>query len=86
MRYAVVLYFKRTCSVFMHDVEQEIIEAMRLMWERMKIVVEPSGAASFAAIRSSKFQELGIEGPVGIIISGGNVDLSKPLPWIRADL
>ncbi|TBU42689.1 tryptophan synthase beta subunit-like PLP-dependent enzyme [Dichomitus squalens] len=65
--------------------DEEIIEAMRLMWERLKIVVEPSGAASFAAIWSPKFQELGIEGPVGIIISGGNTDLSKPLPWVRAD-
>ncbi len=54
---------------------------MRLMWERMKIVVEPSGATAFAAVRSKQFQELGIQGPIGIIISGGNVDLSKPLPW-----
>ena len=50
----------------------------------MKLVVEPSGAASFAAVRSKQFQELGIEGPVGIIISGGNIDLSKPLPWAQA--
>ena len=63
---------------------QEIIEAMRLLWERMKIVVEPSGAASFAAVRSGQFQALGIEGPVGVIISGGNIDLSKPLPWVSA--
>lgn len=54
---------------------------MRLMWERLKLVVEPSGAAAFAAVRSAAFQELGIKGPIGIIISGGNVDLSKPLPW-----
>lgn len=63
---------------------QEIIEAMRLLWERMKLVVEPSGAAAFAAVRSKQFQELGIEGPVGIIISGGNIDLSQPLPWARS--
>ncbi|KAI0832870.1 tryptophan synthase beta subunit-like PLP-dependent enzyme [Trametes gibbosa] len=60
---------------------QEIVDAMRLMWERLKLVVEPSGAASFAAVRSAKFQELGIQGPIGIIISGGNIDLSQPLPW-----
>ncbi|KAI1794993.1 tryptophan synthase beta subunit-like PLP-dependent enzyme [Ganoderma leucocontextum] len=65
--------------------DEEIIEAMRLLWERMKIVVEPSGAASFAAVRSGQFQALGIEGPVGIIISGGNIDLSKPLPWVQAN-
>ena len=62
-------------------VVQEIIEAMRLLWERMKLVVEPSGAAAFAAVRSEQFQALGIEGPVGVILSGGNVDLSQPLPW-----
>ncbi|KAI0638628.1 tryptophan synthase beta subunit-like PLP-dependent enzyme [Trametes polyzona] len=63
--------------------DEEIVDAMRLMWERMKLVVEPSGAASFAAVRSAQFQELGIQGPIGIIISGGNIDLSKPLPWVR---
>ncbi|KAI0329630.1 tryptophan synthase beta subunit-like PLP-dependent enzyme [Cubamyces sp. BRFM 1775] len=63
--------------------DEEIVEAMRLMWERLKLVVEPSGAAAFAAVRSAQFQELGIEGPIGIIISGGNIDLSKPLPWMR---
>lgn len=61
--------------------DEEVIEAMRLMWERLKVVVEPSSATAFAAVRSQKFQSLGIEGPVAIIISGGNVDLSKPLPW-----
>ncbi|KAI0758184.1 tryptophan synthase beta subunit-like PLP-dependent enzyme [Fomes fomentarius] len=64
--------------------DEEIIEAMRLLWERMKLVVEPSGAAAFAAVRSKQFQELGVEGPVGIIISGGNIDLSQPLPWARS--
>ena len=62
---------------------QEVIEAMRLMWERLKLVVEPSSAAAFAAVRSETFQALGIKGPVAIIISGGNVDLSQPLPWMR---
>ncbi|KAI0677696.1 tryptophan synthase beta subunit-like PLP-dependent enzyme [Trametes maxima] len=65
--------------------DEEIIEAMRFMWERLKIVVEPSGAAAYAAVRSPQFQDLGIEGPVGIIISGGNLDLSKPLPWVRSE-
>ena len=54
---------------------------MRLLWERLKIIVEPSSATAFAAVRSQSFQALAIEGPVGIIISGGNVDLSQPLPW-----
>ncbi|CDO77190.1 hypothetical protein BN946_scf184747.g3 [Trametes cinnabarina] len=65
--------------------DEEIVEAMRLMWERLKLVVEPSGATAFAAVRSKQFQELGIEGPIGVIISGGNIDLSKPLPWVRQE-
>lgn len=56
---------------------------MRLMWERLKLVVEPSSAAAFAAVRSKAFQSLGIEGPIAIVISGGNIDLSKPLPWAQ---
>ena len=62
---------------------QEVVEAMRLMWERLKIIVEPSSATAFAAVRSKAFQALGIKGPIGIIISGGNIDLSKPLPWVK---
>lgn len=61
--------------------DEATTEAMRLIWERMKLVVEPSGATAFAAARSLDFQRLGIKGPIGIIISGGNLDLGKPLPW-----
>ncbi|KAH8096610.1 tryptophan synthase beta subunit-like PLP-dependent enzyme [Cristinia sonorae] len=61
--------------------DEEIIRAMRLLWERLKLVVEPSSATAFAAVMSPAFQRLGVKGPVGIIISGGNVDLSQPLPW-----
>lgn len=58
--------------------EKEIVDAMRLIWERMKIVAEPSGAVSFAAALKLKKE---LEGKkVGIIISGGNVDLKK-LPF-----
>lgn len=58
--------------------EEEIKAALRLIWERMKIVVEPSSAVPLAAILKEKdrFQNKNI----GIIISGGNVDLSK-LPF-----
>jgi threonine dehydratase len=58
--------------------EQQIIEAMRLIWERMKIIVEPSGAASFAALLLSRPELSGKR--IGIILSGGNVDLSS-LPF-----
>jgi len=55
--------------------EMEIIEAMKFLWERMKIVVEPSGAVPLAVILSKKLK---VEGKkVGIILSGGNVDLTQ---------
>ncbi|EKM60035.1 uncharacterized protein PHACADRAFT_250903 [Phanerochaete carnosa HHB-10118-sp] len=63
--------------------DEEVVEAMKLMWERLKLVVEPSSATAFAAVRSKAFQSFGIDGPIAIIISGGNVDLSKPLPWTK---
>jgi threonine dehydratase len=58
--------------------EKEIISAMLLLWERMKLVVEPSGAV---AAGPALFRKLGAEGKkVGIILSGGNLDLAK-LPF-----
>jgi threonine dehydratase len=58
--------------------EEKIIEAMRLIWERMKIVVEPSSAVSLAAILDNKVDIQGKK--VGIILSGGNLDLGS-LPF-----
>jgi threonine dehydratase len=52
-----------------------IIEAMRLLWERMKIIVEPSGAVPFAAVIKERLRFNGKS--IGIILSGGNVDLNK---------
>lgn len=58
--------------------EEAIIQAMKLVWERMKIIIEPSSAVPVAAILEGK---LDIKGKrTGIIISGGNVDLNN-LPW-----
>jgi threonine dehydratase len=58
--------------------EEEIINAMKLIWERLKIIVEPSSAVPFAALLKEKkdFKNKNI----GIIISGGNVDLTN-LPF-----
>jgi threonine dehydratase len=53
--------------------EKEIINAMHFLWERMKIVVEPSGAVSLAGILSKKIEVRGKK--IGAILSGGNVDL-----------
>lgn len=58
--------------------EQEIIAALKLIWERMKIIVEPSSAVAFAAVLREKEKFKGSK--IGIIISGGNVDLQK-LPF-----
>ena len=58
--------------------EEEIIESMKMIWERMKIVVEPSCAITLAAVLKSRDRFAGKK--VGLIISGGNVDLER-LPW-----
>jgi len=54
--------------------EVEIVDAMQFLWERMKLVVEPSGAVSLAGVLCGRV-DLGSE-RVGIIISGGNVDVT----------
>jgi threonine dehydratase len=58
--------------------EEKIVEAMRLIWERMKIIIEPSSAVPLAAILESKVDVHNKR--VGIILSGGNQDLDK-LPF-----
>ena len=55
--------------------DNEIISAMRLIWERMKIIVEPSCAVPFASVLKRK--EIFTGKKIGIILSGGNVDLDK---------
>jgi threonine dehydratase len=57
--------------------DDEVIKAMKLVWERMKIIIEPSSATAVAVVISPEFKELkGIE-KVGIILTGGNVDLAE---------
>ncbi len=58
--------------------DEEIVAAMRLIWERMKIIIEPSCAVPMAALLKNKEAFAGQK--VGIILSGGNVDLGK-LPF-----
>src|SRR5499427_7857292 len=60
--------------------EDAIISAMRTIWETMKIVIEPSAAVPYAAIQESKIDVGGKS--VGIILTGGNVDLDS-LPWMK---
>jgi threonine dehydratase len=58
--------------------EDEIIAAMKLIWERMKLVIEPSAAVAFAAILKNKVKFNGKR--IGVILCGGNIDLQK-IPW-----
>ena len=59
--------------------EEEIITAMRIIWERMKIIIETSCAVPFAAVLKEKQKFTGKK--VGIILTGGNVDLNKVGKW-----
>ncbi|MGA1820537.1 MAG: pyridoxal-phosphate dependent enzyme [Thermoplasmatota archaeon] len=58
--------------------EEGIVKAMRAIWERMKLLVEPSAAVPLGAILEKKLDASGKR--IGIILSGGNVDLDR-LPW-----
>lgn len=60
--------------------EQEIIAAMRTIWERMKLLIEPSAAVGVAVILSEEFRALPGLQNVGVVLCGGNVSLDK-LPW-----
>ena len=60
--------------------EEAIVAAMRQLWETLKIVVEPSGAVPYAALLEGKLKVAGQR--VGLILSGGNVDLDA-LPWMK---
>jgi len=58
--------------------EQGIVDSMKFIWERAKIVIEPSAAVAVAVLWEKKVDLSGLK--VGVILSGGNVDLGK-LPW-----
>jgi threonine dehydratase len=59
--------------------EEAIVSAMRTIWETMKIIIEPSAAVPYAAIVDQKIDIVGKR--VGILLTGGNVDLDA-LPWL----
>ena len=74
-----------TFPIILNDVDQiatvseeRIVAAMRMIWERMKIIIEPSSAVPLAAILENKVDAKGKK--VGIILSGGNIDLGR-LPF-----
>jgi len=61
--------------------EQRIVEAMRLIYERMKLVIEPSSAVPLAALLDGRIDVKGKR--VGIVLSGGNVDLGAFFEWMQ---
>ena len=61
----------------------ELIRAMRLVWERMKLIVEPTGVLGLAALTSGAVDARGLR--VGVILSGGNVDPALALSWFEAE-
>jgi len=60
--------------------DQELLRSMFYLWERMKIVVEPTGALGFSALMNKEIDLKGLR--VGVVLSGGNVDLG----WAAAQL
>ena len=62
--------------------DRQIVAAMRFLWERMKLVVEPTGALGLAAALAGRVPVSGRS--VGVIVSGGNVDLVQAAAWMSA--
>ena len=60
--------------------EKDIVKSMKLIFDRMKIIVEPSCSIALAAVLKNKTKFIGKK--IGIILSGGNIDLNK-LPWYK---
>lgn len=60
--------------------DEALIDAMRFVWQRMKIIIEPTGALALAAALSGAIDVRGAR--VGILVSGGNVDISAAADWM----
>jgi threonine dehydratase len=61
--------------------DAELIAAMRFVWERMKLIVEPTGVLGLAALLAGRVDLRGRR--VGVILSGGNVDTARLAEWMR---
>ena len=62
--------------------DASIIDAMRFLWERMKLVVEPTGALAVAALLDRRVDAAGRR--IGVVISGGNADINQVALWFAA--
>ena len=70
---------RRYASELVTADDAQVVRAMRFLWERVKLVVEPTGALAAAALLSGRVQLPGQR--VGVILSGGNVDLAQAAQW-----
>jgi threonine dehydratase/serine racemase len=61
--------------------DEQVVAAMRLVWERMKLLTEPSAAVAVAGVLSDELRSLDGIARVGVILSGGNVDLDRLPAW-----
>ena len=74
-------YIKEYVDGILTVSEREIVNSMRFIWERLKIVVEPSGAVPVAAILSQKIKAQNQR--IGLILSGGNIELSELFSYLE---
>jgi threonine dehydratase len=73
---------RRYASELVTADDAEVIRAMRFLWERVKLVVEPTGALALAALLSGRVKLPGLR--IGVILSGGNVDLAQVSRWFAS--
>jgi threo-3-hydroxy-L-aspartate ammonia-lyase len=73
---------KRDTTSMFTVTDQQLIDCMKFYAQTMKIVVEPTGCLSLAALRTCGIDLKGKK--VGVIVSGGNVDLDKYAKWLSS--
>ena len=73
---------RREVAAMVSVPDDELVRAMRLVWERMKLIVEPTGVLGLAALLAGRVPCAGRR--VGVILSGGNVDPAQALEWFRS--
>jgi threonine dehydratase len=74
-------YIKEYVAGILTVSEREIVDAMRFIWERIKIIVEPSGAVPIATMLSRKIKTQNQR--IGLILSGGNIELSEFFSYLE---
>ena len=73
---------RRSVSDMTTATDAELVAAMRFVWERMKLIVEPTGVLGLAPLLSGRMPPPGRR--VGVILSGGNVEMAQAREWFAA--